>query len=749
MIWTLVPFDLLDVVDPPVVEGAAPWSWLFLGQRIPFVLVALTIWIGAWGTGTLALRSLHINLDECERLFFSICFGLSILSLETLLFGLTGYLNRGVMFAAFLIPSLIEIQRIIRFQMGTSGGPRTWSRPWAFTRLSPAGWLIITGLALFFVVQMLGAMSPQTDFDVVEYHLGGPKEWFQQNRISRLPHNVYTNFPFLSEMLILAGMVLYGDWQWGALGGQAAIAGFAPLTALGLFAAGRRWFSTRAGWIAAMIYLSSPWTYRISIIAYAEGSLSCFLFAAIFAAFVYQEQLLTQLSPSLSKTVPMVFLTGTMAGSAMACKYTGLVSVVVPVGIFVAWMTLSKTRVGDLRHCVIVGGIYLLGVAACVGPWLAKNAVATGNPVYPLAVRIFGGVDRDEELDTKWRNGHAARKYKNWSERLADLPVKLTDVAANNDWHSPLMFGLAPLSLFWMRGRRRNSNVSTDHILQRLILGVIWLYVVWQFSTWWLFTHHIDRFYVPMFSVVALLAGVGACWPDGLIASPGFAPTRDLPQRPSDVSAFAFPAGDHSAQNWHRSTLTADPVKSLPSTIWNWTSGAIIVASILYNADIMLRLGGFNAGRLDLLAARDIATPSRIKWLNEGMESGRLPSNMKVLCVGEAELFHARFPYLYNTVFDRCLLEELCRDPNSTDSKLRTVDEIRQEFRRLGVTHIDVNWAEIGRYRAPGSYGYTDFIQPELFLELQRLGLLGPSLLTTKTENPSGIVTGQIFPVID
>ena len=103
----------------------------------------------------------------------------------------------------------------------------------------------------------------------------------------------------------------------------------------------------------------------------------------------------------------------------------------------------------------------------------------------------------------------------------------------------------------------------------------------------------------------------------------------------------------------------------------------------------------------------------------------------------------------YGWVFDRCLLEELCRDPNSTDSKLRTVDEIRQEFRRLGVTHIDVNWAEIGRYRAPGSYGYTDFIQPELFLELQRLGLLGPSLLTTKTENPSGIVTGQIFPVID
>ena len=124
-------------------------------------------------------------------------------------------------------------------------------------------------------------MSPQTDFDVIEYHLGGPKEWFQQGRIVRLPHNVYTSFPFLTEMLLLSGMVLYGDWNAGALAGQAIIAGFAPLTALGLYATGRRWFSANAGALAALVWLTTPWTYRISIIAYAEGGLACYMFAAL------------------------------------------------------------------------------------------------------------------------------------------------------------------------------------------------------------------------------------------------------------------------------------------------------------------------------------------------------------------------------------------------------------------------------------------------------------------------------------
>ncbi len=68
----------------------------------------------------------------------------------------------------------------------------------------------------------LGSMTPDVDFDVGTYHFEGPKEYFQNGRITFLPHNVYTNFPFLTEMFALLGMVLHGDWYWGAVAGKCA-----------------------------------------------------------------------------------------------------------------------------------------------------------------------------------------------------------------------------------------------------------------------------------------------------------------------------------------------------------------------------------------------------------------------------------------------------------------------------------------------------------------------------------------------
>ncbi len=708
MLWPGIPFDFLDMADPPIVQGAAPWSWLFLLQRVPFFLTAVAIWSGAWGLGSLSLRRIKIDLVGCERFFFSTCLGLAIVSLATLLLGLCGCMNRWplslLLIAGFIGECLRQIRR--RWLDRTA-----WqSLIHSLVELPRWGWIVIAVLIPFVSTQLLGAMSPQTDFDVVEYHLGGPKEWFQQGHIARLPHNIYTNFPFLTEMLILAGMVLYGDWQWGALAGQAAIAGFAPLTALGLFAAGRRWFSATAGAMAALVYLTSPWTYRISIIAYAEGGLACFLFAALFGVLLFREQFVTVGTPDRRNLINLTVVTGMMAGSAMACKYTGLTSVVIPIGCLLFWTTVRHAHHARLKWMMIVSLFFSVGVLASVGPWLLKNAMATGNPVYPLAYRIFGGVDRDETLDTKWRNGHAAKTYSGWNQRLVDTSVKLTDVAANNDWHSPLMFGLAPLSLLcWLRRRNPETVDPLNRPQQQSVIGLTWFYVAWQFANWFLFTHHIDRFYVPMFSAVSLLAGIGICWPR---------------------------------------LLASDARQIQGSTIWKWCAGTIVLASILYNAEVMMYVGGFNAGRIDLTSAREIAISPRIKWLNQEFESGHLPQNTKVLCVGDAGMFHARYPYIYNTVFDRSRFEELCAEPHSDGYQLRDVQEIRSRFQQMGITHIDVNWSEIRRYREPGSYGYSEFVQPERFTDLQRLGLLGPSLFKTGSREPDEI-TGQVFPVLD
>lgn len=736
--WKEAPYDLLDIVDPPVVVGASPWSWTFLTQRIPFLLIAIAIWSGSWGIGSRVIRGLNLRLSACEQFFFATSVGLSCFSLIMLLLGLCGCMSRWLLATTLAVGVLSELIGSRRQRETNQTPASSLGRRFCLPSLSRFGWIVVIVSSPFVIGLLLGAMSPQTDFDVTEYHLGGPKEWFQQGQISRLPHNVYTNFPFLTEMLTLAGMVLYGDWQWGALAGQATIAGFAPLTAIGLFAAGRHWFSEAIGGMASLIYLTSPWTYRISIIAYAEGGLACYLFAALFAALLCRDQILNGSPDAVGRTSLFATLAGLLSGSAMACKYPGLISAVLPIGILLIWTAARHIKIHTILRTAMVTTLFSLGVGISIGPWLLKNAVETGNPVYPLAVRIFGGADRDEELDTKWRNGHAATFGKmSWPERLNDLPVKLRDVMATNDWHSPLMFGLAPLSVFWLRRRRKSASADQSERPNRsAIVGIVWLYVAWQFFTWWTLTHQIDRFYVPMFSAVSLLAAVGARWPE------------------------SSPAKSSSARSdW----------------IWNSCSGILIATSVFfYNFSVMLHIGGFNAGRLDLKAAENLAVSPRLKWINDEYESGRLPAKSKVLCVGEAQLFHARYPYLYNTVFDHSIFERLCVVPNSLDRQLRPADQIRAEFRKYEITHVDVNWSEILRYREPGSYGYTTFVNPDRFAELQRLGVLGPSLnlplevsmaplspertkeltewgpsLMTTIAGKPAYVTGQIFPVID
>ncbi len=445
----------------------------FLPQRLPIVLVSAGIALAAVGLGRLVLRGLGLDrvLSWAERLPLAFMLGLTGLSLLTLLLGRLGALGPWPIRLGLGVVALVGCWR-------RGGAPSTVDRE--RTRVG-WGWIGF-GLVVapFLLLMALASMLPTIDFDSLEYHLQGPKESFQAGRVSFLPHNVYTSMPFGVEMLHLLAMVVAGDWWRGALSGQFLVMLHAPVGAAFVAMAATRLGSPRAGWVGGIVYLSTPWIYRLAAIPYVEGPLIAYHAGLIWlAARAWGE-------PSLAVAWRLWGVAGALAGGALACKYPGLVSAVVPFG----GLALGA---GVRRRSWRVPLAFVAGLALVAGPWLAKNVVDTGNPVYPLGWRVFGGRGWDAAREAKWVNVHGPRGVS-----LEALGGGLVDVAGRSDWQSPLFVALAPLA--WLRAGSRRP------------VGALWGYAAYLFATWWLLTHRLDRFWLPMLAPLAVLAGLGADW---------------------------------------------------------------------------------------------------------------------------------------------------------------------------------------------------------------------------------------------
>lgn len=677
LLWNVIADDWLTILNPLDYSAKPPAEvssgWKHFEQRIPVLWPAGLLLISAAGLGTLSLRLLpaSVGLMRAEQIVVVLGLGLSAQSLWILSCGLGGQLSAFIL----LLPGVASwiVWVCISWRAKASGDrklsvrvfpPRSQEEP-----LSRRLRLILGGIIAAFSLHIfLGGMTPPFDFDVREYHLQGPREWFQAGRIFTLEHNVYTSFPFLSEMLSLGTMVLMDDWSLGAIAGKLLLTTFQFLSALAVFAIASRWLGNAPAWIAAVAFLSTPWTVRISIIAYAEGALTFYLIASVMLG------LLAINCRDSGVRQRLIAITGFAAGSAMAAKYPGVLSVILPVSLTLLCRviqfpaaenavqdsdpdpdehTLARQGKGVFRAVLSDGGVFLAGVVLAVGLWLLKNLFSTGNPAYPLAYRVFGASDWSPAMDAKWKAAHSASEHS-----LSMVPEHLADVAVRNDWQNGLLFALAVPAL--------------QLVKRSLTVRLLWLHAAWMLGTWWLLTHRIDRFWVPVLPLLAVLAG----------------------------SAWKL----SSTLAW-RSVLLC----------------AVFVCCIFNYGFSRLSVIGFHAGLMDFQAARDLPVRQDIRTLNSV-----LPESAKVLMVGEAEVFDAEFDLVYNTVFDESIFQQWTSadrdDVPAGEQELKPAEEIRSLLAARGITHLYVNWSEILRYRL--TYGYTEFVVPERFIRLQEMGVI-------------------------
>jgi hypothetical protein len=517
--------------------------------------------------------------------------------------------------------------------------------------------------APFVLVILLGGMLPPVEFDVREYHLQAPKEFFQQEqgRIDFLPHNLYGNMALGTEMLSLLGMVIARDWWLGALVGKTVIAAFAPLGALALLAAGRRFLSPTAGIVAALVYISTPWIVQVSTTGYVEGAFACYLLLALYAVLLWQR------GPRSSDPgeapgrggsgLSRLIVAGYLAGGAVSAKYPGVLFVVLPL---TAWILAVQLRT-QWRKAWQPLAVFCLAVVVGCGLWFGKNWVLTGNPTYPLMYNLFGGKTWTAEKNQYWNRVHQPHDFS-----PAALRTDLARVVLRSEWLSPALVPLAALALLARRDRR-----------DRRLLAALLLYFGFVIAAWWVLALRIDRYWVPGLPLVALLAGAGACW-----------------------------------------NRTA---------AWRWLLLTYLIIAFVYNFLAAAGgPGGYNRYFVSLQRLRSAPerVDAWHRYLNRHAAGGRvlLVGEAEVFDLEVPILYNT---WLDDSIFERLVRDPAATVSDPPAKQLLPAGRIRAALRQEGISHVYVHWADIARYRRTG-YGCMDFLQPAVFGRLVEQGVLEP-----------------------
>jgi 4-amino-4-deoxy-L-arabinose transferase-like glycosyltransferase len=479
----------------------------------PLGLIAAAAGIGIW-----AVRRLDPGRGRALDFCLAAALGLGILAWLTLALGCAGLLGPRIartLIGAGLLSGLIFLfasragpatstAETARHEATGSPPPRELNfrflRDFASLWSSPA-WpavaqSILTALVLIVPLAVLvyGATLPPgvlwfgeaRGYDVLEYHLQCPREYFEAGRIQFLPHNAYASFPQQMEMLYLLLMHAIGDPHAAAVPAQLLHA-FCAVLAVLLLAA---WMGrpTAQGWgrglILLMLAAAVPWLVYLGALAYVECGMLLFAAAAAYLLFARADR---------APGTWVALAAGVCAGLAGGCKYTAIA--LVTAALPLSWALAGRAPAVQRMRTVLLFG---LGAILALSPWLIRNAAFTGNPVYPFGYEVFGGRAWSGEQEVQWDRGHSlpSQDASAWGRAHLALRELVGRYDTRERTFEPSLFGPAIWLLALLGVIRDRSRTSWALVLWILLILAIWAG----------FTHMPGRFAVPAVVPLLLLA---------------------------------------------------------------------------------------------------------------------------------------------------------------------------------------------------------------------------------------------------
>ncbi len=622
--WTAF-LDLLLALPATLADGLAKNLVLAAGLWILFERL---------GRG-IADRLGLSGVSTIERRFIAAGLGAGAISVTLLLLGLVRLWRPWLLQFLFYGGLAAVLGRAVYRRWGPEGGegPVGAAVYLKKTEMGPFEWAAAALIICTLVMNLLAAAVPEIFYDSLVYHLALPNLYLQRGGIMPTPENLFSGMPFGLQMLFGWCLALADE-------GLASVLhlSFGLGTAGVLWIWGRRHGSPRTGLLAALLFYLAPVTIYASWHCGVDLAASFYSVLALFAA-------IRSLSAEEEDAGPWSLAAGMLTGFAMSTKYN----------VFVVGAVLILVRAGlahrqglPFRHSLRMG----LAAFCVLAPWLFKNLLFYGNPLYPVLHNLIGWTR--PEL---WQDflGDAGVRPLSWSlgtaegiKHLVTFPWKAS--FGNwplGDWPGPAFIMLVPWVLLRRWGVLRRSEEPAPAWTAAVLMAAAG-YLSWTLSS------RLVRYLVPALPFIALSV------------------------------AFAVERG--SFPRWLRRA--------------GW---AVVIFAGIYNFQAAFRQSDVIGQWTYLRRGRDkydylthqrttygLPYYSAVAFMNK-----ELPKDAKVVFLGESRSYYIERDYIAATVFDT--------NPFWTAAKeAKDAAELAERVRKMGVTHIHLSARQMV-YRAESS----------------------------------------------
>ncbi|MEW6619734.1 MAG: glycosyltransferase family 39 protein [bacterium] len=359
------------------------------------IFILLTAFLG----GHTLFNLFKIEIKGLEKFLFSMGLGFGVLMYLTFFLATAGLLYTqavcGVMIAIIFL-SIKDLKKLIPQKQKKKPNLSQKTKNYSLLDLSLAVILCLTILGV-----LISTLTPHISWDCAVYHLNVPKFYLKEHRFIPILHIVASNMPFNIEMLYTIALSLKNP-----VVAKLIHFSFGILTLLCIYSFCKRYFNQQIGLWSMVIFYLNPVTLFVANISYIDLAVTYYFLLACYDFFLWSDPMNQD-----AKKGRWLILMAIFCGIMMGAKYTAVFGTfILGAGIFIKLFFSEQVNFFKISKQTL---LFAFISSLFVIPWLIKSYLFTGNPVYPAAYNLFGGINWDKELAdqfAKWQFGKMGKK---------------------------------------------------------------------------------------------------------------------------------------------------------------------------------------------------------------------------------------------------------------------------------------------------------------------------------------------------